>query len=241
MKHFALVALASAALAACAAGCAAEAARPAAPQPPAAAAPPCTIVVPQGASYAEALAAKEVRRYVYLRTGRLLPIVEGLKTLPEGGDLIVVATENRRLLSDIDHASRFRREKVLPQQYLLETIRQGNRRVLLVAGADEAPTAPLAPGAERTVDLRIPIKDCRLWSPEDPFLYELETRTGADALRTRFGVRSFRFDPETKRALLNGRPYMLRGTNVCIYRFFEDPVRGTKWGYAICELMVFRE
>jgi len=197
MKHFALVALASAALAACAAGCAAEAARPAAPQPPAAAAPPCTIVVPQGASYAEALAAKEVRRYVYLRTGRLLPIVEGLKTLPEGGDLIVVATENRRLLSDIDHASRFRREKVLPQQYLLETIRQGNRRVLLVAGAD--------------------------------------------ALRTRFGVRSFRFDPETKRALLNGRPYMLRGTNVCICRFFEDPVRGTKWGYAICELMVFRE
>ena len=104
------------------------------------------------------------------------------------------------------------------------TVREarGGREV----GAAEAPTAPMAPGAERTVDLRIPIKDCRLWSPEDPFLYELETRTGADAVRTRFGVRSFRFDPETKRPLLNGRPYMLRGTNVCIYRFFEDPVRG---------------
>lgn len=94
-------------------------------------------------------------------------------------------------------------------------------------GSAEAPAADLAAGAERTVDLRIPIKDCRLWSPEDPFLYELETSTGADTHRTRFGVRSFRFDPETKRGVLNGKPYMLRGTNICIYRFFEDPVRGS--------------
>ncbi|MGB2755551.1 MAG: malectin domain-containing carbohydrate-binding protein [Phycisphaerae bacterium] len=101
-------------------------------------APPCTIVVPKGASYAETLAAKEVRRYVYLRTARLLPIVEGVKTLPEGGDLIVVATEDRRLPGDITDASRFKGQKVLPQQYLLETIRQGNRRVLLVVGSDDA-------------------------------------------------------------------------------------------------------
>ena len=26
--------------------------------------------------------------------------------------------------------------------------------------------------------------------------------------------------------MLNGRPYYLRGTNVCIFRFFEDPARG---------------
>ncbi len=39
-------------------------------------------------------------------------------------------------------------------------------------------------------------------------------------------MRSFRFDPATGRAMLNGKPYFLRGTNVCAYRFFEDAERG---------------
>jgi len=75
------------------------------------------------------------------------------------------------------------------------------------------------------VDLTIPIENCRLWSPEDPFLYQLRLTTGADAASLRFGVRSFRFDPQTKRAILNGKPYFLRGSNVTIYRFFEDAER----------------
>jgi len=104
-------------------------------------APPCTIVVPMGASasYAEALAAKEVRRYVYLRTGRLLPILGAARALPEKGDVIRVWGPTDRLLpGDIADASRFKRQKVLPQQYLLETIRQGDRRILSLVGADEA-------------------------------------------------------------------------------------------------------
>ncbi len=80
----------------------------------------------------------------------------------------------------------------------------------------------------QTSEVTVPIADCRLWSPEDPFLYELETATGADTLTTRFGMRTFRFDPDTKRAMLNGKPYFLRGTNICIDRFFEDPARGDK-------------
>jgi beta-galactosidase len=77
-------------------------------------------------------------------------------------------------------------------------------------------------GAEQTVEVRLPLQHCRLWSPEDPFLYELETDTGADTLRTRFGMREFRLDHATGRAMLNGRPYFLRGSNVTLYRFFED-------------------
>ena len=34
----------------------------------------CGIVIPGEASYMERLAAKEVRRYLYLRTGELLPV-----------------------------------------------------------------------------------------------------------------------------------------------------------------------
>jgi len=79
--------------------------------------------------------------------------------------------------------------------------------------------------ALQKLDFRIPIKNCRLWSPEDPFLYELSLKTEGDAVRTRFGMRSFRFDPATGRAMLNGKPYFMRGTNVCILRFFEDDAR----------------
>ena len=97
-----------------------------------------------------------------------------------------------------------------------------------VVGSTQSDPLEIELGAERTVELRIPIENCRLWSPEDPFLYELEASTGADTYRTRFGMRSFRFDPKTGMGVLNGKPYPMRGTNVCIYRFFEDPARGDR-------------
>jgi hypothetical protein len=74
----------------------------------------------------------------------------------------------------------------------------------------------------------IPIENCKLWTPENPFLYELKVDTGADIVRVSFGMRSFKFDKESGRAVLNGKPYIMRGTNVCAYRFFEDAERGDK-------------
>jgi len=76
-------------------------------------------------------------------------------------------------------------------------------------------------------DFEIDMKGAKLWSPESPFLYELMLSTGADNKRVKFGMRTFSFDPDKKVALLNGKPYYIRGTNVCIFRFFEDPDRGT--------------
>ncbi|HEY3321826.1 MAG TPA: discoidin domain-containing protein [Planctomycetota bacterium] len=75
---------------------------------------------------------------------------------------------------------------------------------------------------------RVLVKDCHLWSPEDPFLYEVVVNTGADLVRQRFGMREFHFDQATGRAILNGKPYFLRGSNVTLYRFFEDSERGDK-------------
>ncbi len=83
-------------------------------------------------------------------------------------------------------------------------------------------TLSLAQGAETTVDVRIPIAGCHLWSPEAPFLYTLEVDSGADHFRTRFGMRELKFDPATGRAMLNGKPYFMRGSNITLYRFFED-------------------
>ena len=56
----------------------------------------------------------------------------------------------------------------------------------------------VAQGATSTVDVRIPIDDCHLWSPEDPFLYALEADSGTDVFRTRFGMRELKFDPEER-------------------------------------------
>ncbi len=84
----------------------------------------------------------------------------------------------------------------------------------------------LAPGETRTLRQIVTLPHARLWSPDDPFLYRMETRTAGDAVQTRFGMREFRFDTVTQRAYLNGRPYFLRGGNIALHRFFEDPQSG---------------
>jgi len=66
------------------------------------------------------------------------------------------------------------------------------------------------------------IPDARLWSPEDPNLYYVNIGTGGDDCKTRFGMREFRFDTQSKRAFLNGKPYYLRGSNITLHRFFDD-------------------
>lgn len=91
-----------------------------------------------------------------------------------------------------------------------------------VVGKITADPVEVAKDGEVTVEVRVPIAGCHLWSPEDPFLYTLEADNGADRFQTRFGMREFKFDPATGRAMLNGRPYFMRGSNFTLYRFFED-------------------
>jgi len=98
----------------------------------------------------------------------------------------------------------------------------------VVAGEGQCDIQAAGEGPEATGQVTIALKNCRLWSPEDPFLYELEARSAGDVLKTRFGMRSFRLDQATGRAVLNGKPYFLRGSNITLYRFFEDPERGDK-------------
>lgn len=87
-----------------------------------------------------------------------------------------------------------------------------------------------APVQHDTADLTIKLSNCHLWTPDDPFLYDFVVSTPGDDFSTRFGMREFYFDTISKRAILNGKPYYMRGTNVCIYRFFEDPSRdGLPW------------
>ncbi len=91
-------------------------------------------------------------------------------------------------------------------------------------GQGFSPVTPLKKGINM-LDFTVTIKNCKLWSPESPFLYNLSISTGSDSKTERFGMRSFRFDKDTKKAYLNDKPYAMLGTNVCIHRFFEDSCR----------------
>lgn len=64
------------------------------------------------------------------------------------------------------------------------------------------------------------------WTPESPFLYEGEVRvyendTCTDTYTARFGMRDF--SRRGKFFTLNGDKYYLRGSNITLQRFFEDP------------------
>jgi hypothetical protein len=141
------------------------------------------------------------------------PVVESVQVAP------------RVASSEILVETRVRNRSAGPVSFALAqavTTWKGGDRV--ATGRSERLT--LAPGEAKTVPQTLAIPNARLWSPETPFLYVLATSTGGDSLRTRFGMREFRFDTATKRAYLNGRVYFLRGSNITLHRFFEDPESG---------------
>jgi len=92
--------------------------------------PQATVIYPSSANEQESFAAREIRRYVYLRTGELLPLAKS-DALPDDGDAIVVANKDRppsaALVKDV---------KLGPQQYLLKTVERDGRRIVLVTGGD---------------------------------------------------------------------------------------------------------
>ncbi len=72
----------------------------------------------------------------------------------------------------------------------------------------------------------IPMNDFKNWSPENPFLYTAEIRLWdgeklSDKVTENFGMRDF--ERRGKFFYLNGEKYYLRGSNITLHRFFEDP------------------
>jgi len=104
-----------------------------------AAAEPITIVEPQIAEPLEHLAAREIRRYLYLRTGRLAPIATGVQ-LPAGAS-IVVGRKDHSTIQALDEQLRQSISTLKPQQYVLRTVTlDGGPRVLAVVGGDAVGT-----------------------------------------------------------------------------------------------------
>src|ERR1017187_622905 len=148
--------------------------------PPATAAQPKppTIVSPRDASWMEQLAAREVRRYVYLRTGRLLPIMPEQKGTLPGGDLILVARKDRSLIRAGAGAELIASlGSLAPQSYRLKTIssrqsRAASHRVLLLIGGDDAGTLYAAYHLAEVLGVRFYLHEDVI--PDEPMEWKLQ-------------------------------------------------------------------
>ncbi len=92
-----------------------------------------TIVYPDDGSNMEMLAAKEVRRYIYLRTGHLLN-VQKISSLPSSGELILVAKDTDPL---IDNVTSF---NAPAGGFFIKSESNNGRTILIIAGDDAAST-----------------------------------------------------------------------------------------------------
>ncbi|MHC4123466.1 MAG: alpha-glucuronidase family glycosyl hydrolase, partial [Planctomycetota bacterium] len=95
-----------------------------------------TIMYSPKASVQERLAVKEIRRYVYLRSGELLKMASAV-TLPKEGDVIVIANNEREL---IDSLRGTLTESIGPSEYIIRTVTRDGRKVLVIAGGDSIGT-----------------------------------------------------------------------------------------------------
>ncbi len=71
------------------------------------------------------------------------------------------------------------------------------------------------------------VPDAKLWTPEEPNLYVLETSTGGDSTSTRFGMREFRFDTAPPRIPERQSPISCAAPTSRCTAFSRIPQSGT--------------
>ena len=123
-----------------------------------------------------------------------------------------------RIVADVENAASIENKVVLTA--IVKEKKSGK-----IVGTSKSKSQNISAGQQQKIDFDLKIEACQFWTPEDPFLYDIEIRTDNDIYKDTFGMRSFRFDAETGRAMLNEKPYFMRGTNICIFRFFETSER----------------
>ncbi len=99
---------------------------------------PPTVIVCPGKSPMETFAAQEVRRYVYLRTGELLDIVE---SIPAKGAVIAVATKDAPAFDPpLDRSLLSTGNGPGPKEYRIKLAWRNWRKVLVILGGDDIST-----------------------------------------------------------------------------------------------------
>ncbi len=159
-----------------------------------------TIIEPQQAQMPERLAAREMRRYLYLRTGQLVPIVTGAAARP-GGQSIVVSRRDQPVVEAVLRGARRLAEQVEslePQQYFLKTVPLASadgKPVLLVVGGDAVGTLYGAYRVAEHLGVRFYLHGDVLPDRKAVLALPLLDERGAALFRTR-GIQPFHDFPE---------------------------------------------
>lgn len=114
------------------------------------------IVVSRDASGLEDFAAREVRRYLYLRAGCLSEVQTAGSAADLSGALIVVGRNDRALAKDLlaDPAAKLSLATLGEQDYWLKSLEQGDRMITLVTGGSEVATLYAAYGFAEKLGVR---------------------------------------------------------------------------------------
>jgi hypothetical protein len=93
-----------------------------------------TIIYPDSSSDLELQAAKEIRRYIYLRTDELVEI-QSNKSLPTEGEIILVANDSNPMVESLREQLNY---KTSDNQIMIKTINENGRNILVItANTDE--------------------------------------------------------------------------------------------------------
>ena len=117
---------------------------------------PKAIAIRRDASELESFAANEVRRYVYLRTGKLLQVKRGVSA----GECIAVSCKNAKFCGELG-------SDLKPQQFTLTTGGAGDRKIWWIVGGDGVGTLYGAYRFAESLGIRFDLDDDVL--PDTPF------------------------------------------------------------------------
>lgn len=145
------------------------------------------IVSPSNASGMETLAAKEIRRYLYQRTGVLAEIVSDFPG-KINADIIVVAQKDRSLAGDLG-------DGLAAQQYRVKTVKHGSKKLILIVGGDDAGTLYGAYRFAEGIGVRFYLDGDLIPDERAPLQLPDLNETGKPLFETR-GVQPFHDFPE---------------------------------------------
>ncbi len=155
-----------------------------------------SIVIAADASSLETLAAKEIRRYFYLRTGALLPLVQKTGPMHRKGDAVVVANKDHAvaLVSPGEGLDRAIAE-LHEQEYLLRTVSQNGKTIILIVGGSDVGTLYGAYRLAENLGIRFELAGDIIPDDRLPLRLPVVDETGRPLFRLR-GIHPFHDFPE---------------------------------------------
>ena len=96
------------------------------------------LIQSEQSSFQENLASKELRRYIYLRTGAVSEIIDNRLNDGNHADIILGVKDQLHLKPFLNEAGISERIAALePQQYIIKTVKIDSDKVLLIVGGDQ--------------------------------------------------------------------------------------------------------